>query len=57
MMHPSRSLKAGLQTVYSSMSNSFEDGVLDGEIELTEIARCLHSLRNKTGGSDGLVGE
>ena len=35
-----------------------EDSVLDREIEPAEIARCLHSLKNnKTGGSDGLVGE
>ena len=32
--------------------------MLDREIEPAEIARCLHSLKNnKTGGSDGLVGE
>ena len=29
---------------FSSMSHSCEDGVLDWEIELQEIARCLHSL-------------
>ena len=29
----------------SSMSNSCGDGVLDGDIGLTEIARCLHSLK------------
>ena len=40
------------------MSNACEDSVLDREIEPAEIARCLHSLKNnKTGGSDGLVGE
>ena len=36
------------------MSNACEDSVLDREIELVEIVRCLHSLKNnKTGGSDG----
>ena len=41
----------------SNMSHSV-DGDLDGEIEQAEIARCLRSLKNnKTGGSDGLVGE
>ena len=34
------------------------DPVLDREIELQEIARCVRKLKNnKTGGSDGLVGE
>ena len=37
------------------MSSACEDSILDWEIEPAEIARCLHS--NKTGGSDGLVGE
>ena len=37
------------------MSSACEDSVLDREIEPAEIARCLHS--NKTGGSDGIVGE
>ena len=32
--------------------------MLDREIELQEIARCVRKLKNnKTGGSDGLVGE
>ena len=32
--------------------------MLDREIELQEIARCVRKLNNnKTGGSDGLVGE
>ena len=35
-----------------NMSNACEDSVLDRPVE---IARCLKS--NKTGGSDGLVGE
>ena len=39
-------------------SSACEDSILDREIEPSEIARCLHSLKNnKTGGSDGLVGE
>ena len=41
-----------------SVSSGYEDSVLDGEIETGEISRCLCSLKNnKTGGSDGLVGE
>ena len=41
-----------------NMSSACEDSVLDREIEPAEIAKCLHSLKNnKTGGSDGLVGE
>ncbi len=39
------------------MSNACEDSILDREIEPAEIARCFYSLKNKTGGSDGLVGE
>ena len=40
------------------MSNACEDSVLGREIEPAEITRFLHSLKyNKTGGSDGLVGE
>ena len=35
-----------------------DDPVLDREIELHEIARCVRKLKNnKTGGSDGLVGK
>ena len=35
-----------------------DDPVLDKEIELQEIVRCVRKLKNnKTGGSDGLVGE
>ena len=35
-----------------------EDGMLDREINLTKISRCIRKLKNnKTGGSDGLVGE
>ena len=35
-----------------------DDPVFDREIELHEIARCVSKLKkNKTGGSDGLVGE
>ena len=34
-----------------------DDPVLDREIELQEIARCVRKLKNnKTGGSDGLYG-
>ena len=32
--------------------------ILDREIDSAEISRCLRKLKNnKTGGSDGLVGE
>ena len=32
--------------------------MLDREVELQDIARCVRKLKNnKTGGSDGLVGE
>ena len=35
-----------------------EDNILDREIDPAEISRCLRRLKNnKTGGSDGLVGE
>ena len=41
-----------------SKIREFVDSILDREIKPAEIARCLHSLKNnKTGGSDGLVGE
>ena len=34
------------------------ENVLDREIDLEEIALCVRKLtNNKTGGSDGLVGE
>ena len=40
------------------MSVACEDDILDGEIDSAEISRCLRKLKNnKTGGSDGLVGE
>ena len=40
------------------MSGLCEDAFLDKGIEKTEIANCLRKLKNnKTGGSDGLVGE
>ena len=40
------------------LSRTCGDPVLDREIELQEIARCVRKLKNnKTGGSDGLVGE
>ena len=42
----------------SSVSKACEDRVLDREIEREEIAVCVRKLKNnKTGGSDGLVGE
>ena len=38
--------------------NPCEDDILDREIDSAEISRCLRKLKNnKTGGSDGLVGE
>ena len=40
------------------MSGSCEDAFLDKGIEKAEIAKCTRKLKNnKTGGSDGLVGE
>ena len=40
------------------MSVACEDNILDREIDSAEISRCLRKLKNnKTGGSDGLVGE
>ena len=40
------------------MSGSCDDAFLDKGIEKAEIAECLKKLKNnKTGGSDGLVGE
>ena len=40
------------------MSGSCDDAFLDKGIEKAEIAKCLKKLKNnKTGGSDGLVGE
>ena len=40
------------------MSVDCEDNILDREIDSAEISRCLRKLKNnKTGGSDGLVGE
>ena len=41
-----------------SLSKVCEDEALDREIEKAEIAKCICKLKNnKTGGSDGLVGE
>ena len=40
---------------YGSMSELCEDEFLDNEIEKGEIVKCIRN--NKTGGSDGLVGE
>ena len=34
-----------------------EDEYLDGELHKGEIEKCICRLKNKTGGSDGLVGE
>ena len=42
---------------YGSMSESCEDDRLDIAIEKSEIVKCVRKLNNKTGGSDGLVGE
>ena len=43
---------------YGSMSESCEDDRLDIAIEKSEIVKCIRKLKNnKTGGSDGLVGE
>ena len=43
---------------YGSMSELCEDEFLDKEIEKGEIVKCIRKLKiNKTGGSDGLVGE
>ena len=42
----------------SRMSGSCDDDFLDKGIEKAEIAKCIRKLKNnKTGGSDGLVGE
>ena len=42
----------------SGVSVGYVDSVLDRDIEMSEIARCVRKLKNnKTGGSDGLVGE
>ena len=43
---------------YSSLSEEVGDAFLDKEIEKGEIAKCVRKLKNnKTGGSDGIVGE
>ena len=43
---------------YSSLSEETGDAFLDKEIEKSEIAKCVRKLKNnKTGGSDGIVGE
>ena len=40
------------------MSEEAGDTFLDKEIETGEIAKCVRKLKNnKTGGSDGIVGE
>ena len=40
------------------MSVDCEDNILHREIDPAKISRCLRKLKNnKTGGSDGLVGE
>ena len=39
-------------------SELYEDEVLDKVVDRNEIAQCLRKIKNnKTGGSDGLVGE
>ena len=43
---------------YTSLSGDAGDNFLDKEIETGEIAKCVRKLKNnKTGGSDGIVGE
>ena len=43
---------------YSSLSEEVTDSLLDKEIEMGEVAKCLRNLKNsKTVGSDGIVGE
>ena len=43
---------------YSSLSEEAGDAFLDKEIEKGEIVMCVRKLKNnKTGGSDGKVGE
>ena len=43
---------------YGSMSELCEDEFLDKEIEKGVIVKCIRKLKNnKTGGTDGLVGE
>ena len=40
------------------MSEEAGDALLDKEIEMVEITKCVRKLKNnKTGGSDGIVGE
>ena len=40
------------------MSEEAGDAFLDKEVEKGEIAKCVRKLKNnKTGGSDGIVGE
>ena len=43
---------------YISLSEEAGDAFLDKEIEKSELAKCVRKLKNnKTGGSDGIVGE
>ena len=43
---------------YSSLSEEAGDAFLDKEVEKGEITKCVRKLKNnKTGGSDGIVGE
>ena len=43
---------------YSNLSEEAGDAFLDKEVEKGEIAKCVRKLKNnKTGGSDGIVGE
>ena len=41
---------------YNSLSEEAGDALLDKVIEKSEIAKCVRK-NNKTGGSDGIVGE
>ena len=42
----------------SLLSQSYEGSVSNGQIECEEIAKCVRRLKNnKTGGSNGIVGE
>ena len=43
---------------YSNLSEEAGDAFLDKEVEKGEFAKCVRKLKNnKTGGSDGIVGE
>ena len=42
---------------WSLLSRAYNDSVFDRQIQLEEIAVCVRLKNNKTGGSDGIVGE